>query len=765
MLLAVLSGFLFALGMVPFGKYLKGRAAVWTTLLPLGLFAYFLSLLPKAAAGEAVVQTYRWAPAFGVNLSFHADGLGLLFALIITGVGALVFFYASEYLKGHKYLDRFYAYLGIFMGAMLGLVLSDNLISLFIFWELTSVSSFFLIGFKNEDEPSRRSALVALAITGIGGLLLLAGALIIGSITQTYSIQAMLDSGVSLSSHGSYIAILALVFGAAFTKSAQFPFHFWLPGAMKAPTPVSTYLHSATMVKAGVYLLMRFTPLLGDHVYWNTTLFTVGGITMLYAAVHAILRTDLKSILAYSTVSALGVMVFLIGLGTKEALLAVSVFILAHALYKATLFLVAGIIDHETGTRDVTRLSGLGKVMLPVAAAGFLAAFSNAGIPPTVGFVGKDLVYEATLHMGGLGGLLTTIAVLTNILLLVAGFYAGVKPFAGRLPPAFGKAHLPSPVLWLPPLILAALGIVYGVFPQLLDGSLVKPVAAAMGAGQVDSHLKLWHGFNTVLMLSGVTIAVGILLYLIFKPSTKIETGLAKLNFISPEGIATKLAKAFHRFSKRCTDTLQSGYLRYYILTILGFLILLVGYSLLSGVELYIDFRQISELVGYEIAILSIMLAAILFTVFTNSRLAAVAAMGVVGYSMCLIFVFYSAPDLAMTQFTIDTLTVILFVLVLYRLPKYLILSNRPSRLRDGAVAVAFGLLITTLALEVLNEPVNREIGDYYAANAYLLAKGKNVVNVILVDFRGMDTLVEISVLAVAAIGVFSLLKLRLKNT
>jgi multicomponent Na+:H+ antiporter subunit A len=763
MLLAVLSGFLFALGLVPLGKYFKGRAVALSALLPLGLFIYFLSLLPRATAGEGLLRTYRWAPAFGVDLSFHADGLGLLFALIITGVGTLVFLYSANYLKGHEYLGRFYGYLSIFMGAMLGLVLSDNLISLFIFWELTSISSFFLIGFNNEEAASRKSALVALGITGLGGLLLLAGALAMGHLSGTYSIQGMLNSGIALAEHGWYPAILCLMLGAAFTKSAQFPFHFWLPGAMKAPTPVSTYLHSATMVKAGVYLLMRFTPLLGGHIYWHTTLYIVGGFTMLYAAVHILFRTDLKGILAYSTISALGILVFLIGIGTEAALLAAAVFILVHALYKAALFLIAGIIDHETGTRDVTRLAGLRKVMLPVGVAGFLAAFSSAGIPPTFGFVGKDLIYEATLHFGALGITLTAVAVLTNILMLYGGFIAGIKPFIGRLPQEFEKAHLPSPLLWVPPVLLAALSLGFGLFPQALESLLIKPVVAAMGAGQYDFHLKLWHGFNLVLQLSGLTIGGGLLLFWLFKPSSGLEGRIGRLEFISPQGIMEKMSAQFYAFSAFATRKLQSGYLRYYILTILTFLIALVGYKLFSGVRIYINFSKISGLVWYEIAILGIMLVSTFYAVFTKSRLTAVVAMGVVGYAICLLFVFYSAPDLAMTQFTIDTLTVILFVLVLYRLPKYLKFSRTRMRLRDGAVALAFGALITVLALEVLNEGVNREVGDYYADKAYLLAKGKNVVNVILVDFRGIDTLVEIMVLTVAAIGVFSLLKLQTK--
>lgn len=759
MLLAVLSGFIFALGLTLFGRHFKGKGVALSALLPFGLFVYFLSLLPDAAAGNAVMHSYAWAPSFGVELNFYADGLGLLFALVITGIGTLVFLYSADYLKGHKYLDRFYGYLGMFMGAMLGLVLSDNLISAFIFWELTSISSFFLIGFNNDQAASRRSALMALGITGTGGLLLLAGAVIMGYATGTYSIQEMLNSGVALQEHGMYVAILCLVFGAAFTKSAQFPFHFWLPGAMKAPTPVSTYLHSATMVKAGIYLLMRLSPLLSGHEYWHTTLFVVGGITMLYSAVHILFRTDLKGILAYSTITALGVLTFLIGIGTEQALLAAAVFLLVHALYKATLFLITGIIDHETGTRDVTKLSGLGKVLLPVAIAGFLAALSSAGMPPFFGFVGKDLIYEATLGAGELGVALTAVAILTNMLLLYGGFAAGIKPFIGRLPTAFEQVHLPSPLLWGPPALLALLGLIFGLAPQLLEGLLIRPAVMAMGS-QGDFHLKLWHGFNLVLQLSGLTLAGGLLIYWLFKPSHRIEAGIERLEFLSPKHITERLAEGFQRFSLWYSQLLQNGYLRVYVGVIILFIFSLVGYKLVTQVELYINYDKISGLTEYELAILTLILVATLMTVFTTSRLTAVASMGVVGYAICLLFVFYSAPDLAMTQFTVDTLTVILFVLVLYRLPKYLNISSMRNRLRDGAIAISFGLLITVVALQVLNENVNQEVGHYYGENAYKLAKGKNIVNVILVDFRGIDTLIEIIVLTVAAIGVFSLLKL-----
>ncbi|WP_026913945.1 putative monovalent cation/H+ antiporter subunit A [Christiangramia portivictoriae] len=763
MLTAILTGFIFSILLVFVGRFFKGKLSILASIVPLGLFLYFFQFITPIANDEIITRSFEWIPSFGVDLGFKLDGLSLLFSLMITGIGFLVFAYTSSYLKGHEYLDRFYGYLSAFMGAMLGLVLSDNMITLFVFWELTSISSFFLIGFNNTNPASRKSAMTALGITGIGGLLLLASALLLNNITGTYSISEMLSMSEAIRGNEFYAVAVFLLFGAAFTKSAQFPFHFWLPGAMKAPTPVSTYLHSATMVKAGIYLLMRFTPVLGGENIWNYTLIIVGGITMLYSAIHTLFRTDLKGILAYSTISALGILVFLIGLGTEEAFLAAAVFIIVHALYKATLFLVTGIIDHQTHTRDITRLAGLNKIMLPVGIAGILAAISSAGIPPTIGFIGKELTYEATYHSDTIIIISMIAIVLTKILLLYAGFVAGIKPFTGKLPDEHQEVKAPDPIMWIPPVLLATLGLVFGIAPFLVEGALIKPVVTALGGNASEIHLALWHGFNTIFILSLITIGVGTALYFLLKPSEKLVAAAARYNAISPENILNLINKGFVQFSSFWTNFFQNGYLRNYISIIILFLVVIVGYIMIGNTRFVIDYNSLSKITVYEITTTLILIAGIFYTVFTESRLAAVAAMGVVGLSICLIFVFYSAPDLAMTQFSIDTLTVILFVLVLYKLPKYLKLSDYKTRVRDGVLSSIFGLIITVLALEVLSEPVSKQVGEFYAANSYVEAHGKNVVNVILVDFRGADTLIEISVLSIAAVGVFGLMKLRLK--
>ena len=762
MITAVIFGFVFALIVPFFSNYFKKAIPVLYPLLPLFLFIYYFRFLGEIKEVGHLLFTYKWVPSIGIDLSFRLDGLSLLFALMITGIGTLVFVYTANYLKGHEYLDRFYGYLSMFMASMLGVVLSDNLMTMFIFWELTSISSYFLIGFNNEDPASRKSALTALSITGFGGLVMLSGIILLHAVGGSYSFTELLNSSEIIKNSSFYGWIIGLLFIGAFTKSAQFPFHFWLPGAMKAPTPVSTYLHSATMVKAGIYLLARFTPLLGDTFWWNSTLITVGAVTMVYAAIHSILRIDLKGILAYSTISALGILVFLIGIGTEKALLAAGIFILAHALYKAALFLVTGIIDHETGSRDVSKLAGLQQVMMPVAVAGFIAALSSAGVPFLLGFISKEVMYEATLQFGDWAIIITVLAVLTKVLLLVAGFWAGIKPFTGKLPSEFSNAHLPSPLLWIPPLLLGILSLGFGIFPSLIGESLIQPVFESISGSAKVIPLKLWHGFNLVLLLSILTLVTGGLLYWLLKPSKELFQKTLRFESISPQVIIEGAGALFGSFAGLWTRFFQNGYLRNYVITILAFLTLLMAYRLFGEVNIYIDWDQISAVSHYEIIVVVLMIISIIFAISTNSRTTSIVALGVVGFANCLFFLFYSAPDLAMTQFSIDSLTVLLFMLVLFKLPKNKSFSSKRMKIRDALLSLLFGTLIAILTLEVFEEPSSSEVSKYFADNAYILAKGRNVVNVILVDYRGFDTMVETVVLVIAAVGVYSLMKLNL---
>jgi multicomponent Na+:H+ antiporter subunit A len=766
MLFAVLSGIITSGLLIPFGKFFRTKWCAILCLLPVALFCYLLQFISIISNGDVVYEFYEWVPSLNINFAFRMDGLSLLFGLLITGIGALIFLYSSAYLKGHVYLDRFYAYLCLFMASMLGIVLSDNILLLFIFWELTSISSFFLIGFNNESPDSRKSALRALSVTGLGGFFLLTGMILIGTITGTYSVSELLTAGEQIKNHELYPLVIALVCIGAFTKSAQFPFHFWLPGAMKAPTPVSAYLHSATMVKAGIFLLLRFTPILGGTPEWSYTLMIFGGFTMIYTALNALFRIDLKSILAYSTISALGLLTFLIGLGTEKALIAALTFIVVHALYKATLFMTTGIIDHETGTRELTKLSGLRKVLLPVFIAGLLAALSSAGMPLFFGFISKDLIYEATLNADqNLSIYLTVAAVVTNICLVAAGFMAGIKPFIGKLPEVYEKVHLPYRSMWLPPLILAILSLILGVVPQLASSPVLTAALNTVSSKAANVHLKLWHGFNMVLILSLVTLAAGFVLYAVNKTDDAKIGRLKAYNAFSPQRFFEWSFKKFVDFSHWYTDIMHNGYLRSYLLKIILFAELLLTYELFMGGPIYINYSELSAISVYELVNVLVLISAVILTVTTSSRLTAVVGTSVIGYAICLMFVYYSAPDLAMTQFTIDTLTVVLFVFVLFNLPPFIVQANYKVVIRDIVIALGFGVIMSVIAIKVLQVPTDIAISKFYGDFAYTLAKGKNVVNVILVDFRGFDTMFEIVVLSIAALGVYSLIKLKLTSS
>ncbi|PKR80511.1 Na(+)/H(+) antiporter subunit A [Brumimicrobium salinarum] len=762
-LYVILAPFLFAILLFGIGQQNFKRITLLASILPIALFGYFLSLTPTVINGDVLTSFTEWVPSLGINLDFRLDNLALLFSLLITGVGSIVFLYTSQYLKGHPKLLRFYIFLTVFMGAMIGLVTSNNILTLFIFWELTSISSFFLISFNNTEASSRKSAIIALTITGLGGLALLAFAVLAGELTGTYSIAEMLQSPEVFANNAYTSYLILFLFLAAFTKSAQFPFHFWLPGAMKAPTPVSTYLHSATMVKAGIYLLLRFTPHFNGNESFFIILLFVGGFTMLYAAINTLFKTDLKGILAYSTIGALGIIVFLIGIGTAASITAAIVFIVVHALYKASLFLVTGTIDHQAGTRDITKLGGLRKALLPLAIAGFIAALSSGGFPPTIGFIGKDLIYESTLNASINPTLLTTIAVITNIFMVFAGLIVGVKPFSGSKPESLGAIKKPHFILWLMPMLLAALSLIFGLFPQWVEVLFTHQITPLLTSVE-SPHLAIWHGFNLILLLSAITIISGIIIYFFWKPNHRKEQQIKRIEYLSPRSISLQFAQLFHNTSYFLTRVFQNGYLRRYIMIILVLLTLVFGIHIFINPRIFLSLKDIKALNWNEVVILFMMLISILFTVFTKSRLTAIAGMGVLGYTMCFIFVFYGAPDLAMTQFSIDTLTVILFVLVVYRLPKYLKLSNPTNRIRDGIIATSFGTFLAFTIIEIMNETPVKSTTAFYAENAYLLAKGKNVVNVILVDFRGFDTMIEVSVLSIAAIGVFALLKLHLKK-
>ncbi|MGB3542569.1 putative monovalent cation/H+ antiporter subunit A [Rubrivirga sp.] len=754
MLVAILAGFAVAL-VAPFVYRALGDRTGWAlALLPAGLFAYFVAKVPAISVGAPVVESTPWVPSFGVDVSLYLDGLSLLFVLLITGLGTLVVIYAGGYLKGNKDLGRFYLALLMFMSAMLGLVLSSNLIALFVFWELTSFASYLLIGFKHDYEESRTSALQALLVTGGGGLALLGGFIVLGIAGGgTFELTAM-DADV-VRGHTLYPLAFALVALGAFTKSAQFPFHFWLPNAMAAPTPVSAYLHSATMVKAGVYLLMRLDATMGGTALWTFTLSTVGATTMLLGAFWALRQTDLKKILAYSTVTALGTLTLLVGLSFEESIKAAVVFLLVHALYKGALFMIAGSVDHETGTREVLGLGGLRRSMPFTFGAAVLAGLSMAGVPPLFGFVGKELAYKAKLGFEGADLILPGAAVLANALTIAAAGIVVLRPFFGAKTETPKTAHEAPPSMWIGPAILAGIGLLFGLFPTLLPKPLVASAVTGILGFPFEVKLSLWYGFGPALYLSIFTTALGILAYWQWD---RIRGALAKLDPLTrfgPERGYFGALSGLLSVAGWQTRLLQNGSLRGYLIWLVAAVVILPGtVFLVKGVGLEVGAAW-GEVLPHEWALAGLIVAGALAAATSRSRMLAVTALGVVGFSVALIFLGLGAPDLAMTQMLVETLIVVIILLVLRHLP--FIKAERDegaaSRAASAALAVGAGVVVTTLSLAVASTPFDTSLAAFYEAESVPGGFGRNLVNVILVDFRALDTFGEVVVLAVAALG------------
>lgn len=760
LLTVVLSGFVLAV-LAPWLNRIAGRhAGLLLASLPAALFAYFLGLLSPVTSGTSVTELTKWVPSLGVNLSFHVDGLSLIFCLLITGVGAAVIAYTGAYMPKHHQLGHLQAYLLAFMASMLGLVLSDNILALFVFWELTAITSYLLIGFNHEEAKSRDSALQAMLVNGMGGLCLLAGVILLGGIGGTLSIQELIPSADAIRAHPHYLAALLLVLMGAFTKSAQFPFHFWLPGAMAAPSPVSAYLHSATMVKAGVYLLLRLTPVLGGTPEWVAIIAPVGALTMLIGAVMAFFRTDLKQILAYTTVSMLGALVMLVGLNTEDSIAAAMVLLIVHSMYKGTLFLVTGSVDHGAGTREIGSLGGLREAMPITAIAASLAALSMAGLPPMLGFVSKELWYESALHLSS-GSLLVVVAsVVANGLGFALAGIVAYSVFFGEAKHPDAHPHDPPLAMSAGPLLLASISLLAGLLPALAIEPLTGAALTAVGVDSSTYHLALWHGLNPAFGLSLLTVALGAGIYVKRNQIRRGLNGFGWLGAFGPQRVYEQsLAKSI-AYASFQTHLLQSGYLRSYVMVVVLTTALMVSLSVTWG-ELQSIAIPAFDVRVHEALLAVVILGSAAMMVRIRSILAAVAALGVVGYGVALMFYMFSAPDLAMTQLAVETLSVILFVLVLWGLPEAKALSSRRARIRDGIVALTAGGLMTLFLLVVLSAPFQSRLAGYFNENSALQANGRNVVNVILVDYRAFDTMGEITVLAVAAIGVYALLKIR----
>lgn len=730
-----------------------------TLAIPLAAIIVLLQYAPLTLAGEVPKQFVEWLPALGLNFALRLDGLSLLFVSLILGIGVLIIGYAHYYLSTEDDEGRFYACLLLFMASMLGIVMADNILLMWAFWELTSISSFLLIGYWFHSSDARRGARMALATTGAGGLALLAGLLIIGNIAGSYEFSAVLAAADTIKNHPYYPAALILLLLGAFTKSAQFPFQFWLPHAMAAPTPVSAYLHSATMVKAGIFLLARFHPVMGGTELWLTIVTIVGLITMLVGAYFALLKNDLKGLLAFSTISHLGLICMLLGIGSEGAVIAALFHIINHACFKAGLFMTAGIIDHESGTRDMRKLQGLMGLMPVTATLAMIVAASMAGIPPFNGFMSKELFLDQAVQQHLFGGLSWFVPILATVgaALSVAYSIRFIHDvfFNGEYKPLPKKPHDPPRMMSAPVALLAVFCIAIGLAPMTMVSGILDSASSAVLAQSVAVKLSLWHGFNLPLLMSFVAVVAGILIYAardqLFTFNRQFDGQDAKHNF---ERIVQRVSDA----ASRLFDRLDTGSLQRYIAFVLISVIVvmlpsLVDISMLTGSKAQQPIDMVS-MVGAMVLII----AAFATATMHRNRFVMLMMLSVVGLMVSLSFAHFSAPDLAMTQLVVEVVSIILMILALFFMPQKTARASSGHRVfRDIIIASFIGGIVATLNFAILTSPAET-ISDFFIANAKTGGGGTNVVNVILVDFRGFDTLGEITVLAIAAAGIHKLL-------
>ncbi|SEL75087.1 monovalent cation/H+ antiporter subunit A [Roseivivax marinus] len=728
-----------------------------TVLALVGLVSNFPALL----SGETVTARIDWLPELGLNVTFFLDPLGAFFASLILGIGCLIIVYGRYYLSRNDDMGEFFTYLLLFQGAMVGIVLSDNILLLLIFWELTSLSSFLLIGYWKHLKEGRQGARMALTVTGMGGLALIGGMLILGNIAGSYDLTEILQNREAIQSSDLYLPALILILIGCFTKSAQFPFHFWLPHAMAAPTPVSAYLHSATMVKAGIFLMARLWPVLSGSEAWFWLVTGAGLITVVLGAVIAFFKHDLKALLAFSTVSHLGLITMLLGTGTAFGAMTAIFHILNHATFKAALFMSAGIVDHEAHTRDIRKLGGLRHLMPVTATIATVAALSMAGIPLFNGFVSKEMWLEEALHteLFGPHWLVPALATFGALFSAAYSFRFIFHTFFGKTRDDYpSHPHDPNFGMWLPPAFLATLVVIIGCAPFLAEPLVKFVTAAVLGTtAEVPSyHLAIWHGLKPPLYLSGVAVAGGILLLLLHRFLQKgwdvTPRPEAKTIFDGIVGGAVWVAR-------RVTCGLHDGSFTRFAAILVVFVVAAGAYAFVTG-EAGMGSRVVYPPTAVAVATWAMLVAATGFLVFKHrNRLAALILIAIVGLIVSVGFAYFSAPDLAMTQISVEVVTVVLMLLALNFLPQETpVESGAGRRLRDGLIAVAGGVGAGMLAFYMLvRDFVESPISEYHLANSYKGGGGTNVVNVILVDFRGFDTFGEIIVLGIAALVIFAL--------
>ena len=740
-----------------------GRVACAGVTFMVSLLAFIglMTHLPAVMAGELVTARLDWVPLLGLNVTLMLDGLGFFFAILILGIGLLIIAYARFYLSREDNMGEFFTYLLLFQGAMVGIVISDNILLLLVFWELTSLSSFLLIGYWKHLPEGRQGARMALTVTGMGGLAMIGGMLLLGQIVGSYDLSVILQNRNLIQASPMYLPALILILLGCFTKSAQFPFHFWLPHAMSAPTPVSAYLHSATMVKAGIFLMARMWPVLSGTPEWFMIVTTAGLITMVLGAVIALFKHDLKSLLAFSTVSHLGLITMLLGTGTAFGAMAAMFHILNHATFKAALFMSAGIIDHEAHTRDIRRLGGLRHLMPVTFVIASLAALSMAGIPLLNGFLSKEMMLEEATHTAlfGMPLLVPVMATIGSLFSAAYCFRFISHTFLGPQRDDYpATPHDPPVGLWLPPAILVVLVVAIGVAPFLAEPFIKVVTASVLGdaAELPKAYFKIWHGLVPALYMSMIAVVGGLLMLLIFKPALGVWDKAARpeAKHIFDAVIASAVSLA-----RRIIAPLHDGAFTRYA-AIMAVTVVAVGYHAWATGTVGAPTRSVQPANFVQIAGWLMLVAATCgLVVLHRNRLLSLILIGIVGLVVSVGFVFFSAPDLAMTQLTVEVVTIILLLLALNFLPNHTpVESSVLRRTRDGTVAVAAGLGAAAISYHyLLRDTIAPSISDFHLANSYKGGGGTNVVNVILVDFRGFDTYGEIIVLGIAALIIYAL--------
>ncbi|HDK5689199.1 TPA: Na+/H+ antiporter subunit A [Staphylococcus pseudintermedius] len=785
--MAVLLPLIFAILILILYRYYKRIHLGWFVLpIPVVLFAYFLSYIKPTMSGQFTEQSAAWMPQIGMNFDVYVDGLGLLFSLLITGIGSLVVLYSISYLSQSEQLGHFYCYLLMFMSAMLGVVLSDNLLVLYFFWELTSFSSFLLISFWRHKDKSLYGAMKSMMITVFGGLSLLGGFILLYLASGTWRIRDIIDNVDQIQTSPIFLLAMIFVIIGAMTKSAQFPFYIWLPDAMEAPTPVSAYLHSATMVKAGIYLIARLTPIFAVSQGWIWAVTAFGLVTLFWGSLNATKQQDLKGILAFSTVSQLGMIMSMLGIGAVSyhfqgdesqlylAAYSAAIFhLINHATFKGALFMITGAVDHATGTRDTRKLGGLMTIMPISFTLSIITSLSMAGVPPFNGFLSKEAFIESMIEvthasvfsLNTVGLLIPIVAIVGSIFTFVYSFKFIVEIFLGDHKPDVlpNKAHEASILMNISPAILAGLVILIGLFPSIVSAPLVEPaVKSIANTNEVSASFHLWHGFTPALIATLVIYVVGAVLILTAKRWVPILRGIP--NALTLNHWYNQTGRYTPYYATQITRTYMTGFNRNN-LVIIFFMMIVLTFVTLIFVPFTVDFMKVSPIRLYEfVSVITITIAAIMI-IFARSRLFSIIMLSAVGYSMAIFFIFFNAPDLALTQFVVETISTALFLLCFYHLPN-MSRYNESVRYRvvNMIISIGVGAVVIVLGLIAYGNRHFESISEFYKAHVYDLAEGKNMVNVILVDFRGTDTLFESSVLGIAGMGIYTLIKLRAKH-